>query len=84
MAIDIRCDWCDRHMATVSYKKAREYIQKNGEICKHCMKKVVAIEEFFEKKRERFMKRFDRMLEESKSQFSEEVKRLANVRDSDK
>lgn len=83
MSIEIKCDWCGRHMSTVSYQKAREYIQKHGEVCGHCTKKITALEAFFDKKRERFMRQFDRLLDTSKNEFSEEVKRLANVRDSD-
>lgn len=81
MSIEIKCEWCGKHMANVTYQKVREYIQKNGEICRGCQKRITLIEQFFDKKRERFMQAFDRLLGEAKDEFKEEVKRLANVRD---
>jgi hypothetical protein len=73
-----------RSMSWESYSKVREYVQKNGEVCKKCAKKINDIDVFFEKKRERFMQAFDRLLDKAKDEFKEEVQRLANVRDSDK
>jgi protein-arginine kinase activator protein McsA len=78
MSVDVRCELCNGKMATVSYSKVREYVQKNGEVCKKCANKINDIDIFFEKKRERFMQAFDRLLGKAKDEFSEEVKRLAS------
>ena len=78
MSIQINCEWCNKAITEVSYKNVREYVQKNGEVCKKCLKRVDQLDEFFNKKRERFMKRFDKLLGEAKTQFSQEVKRLSN------
>jgi hypothetical protein len=83
MAIDIRCEWCGRHMTTVSQNKVMEYLQQNGEVCGSCNKKVEVLDAFFLKKQERFMQQFNRLLDKAKDEFSEEVKRLASVKQSD-
>ena len=83
MSIEIKCEWCGRHIADVTYQKVREYVQKHGEVCGGCQKRVTLIEEFFEKKRERFMQKFNRLLDDAKEKLAEEIKRLANVRNSD-
>ena len=78
MAVDIRCELCDRKIATVSYTKVKEYIMANGEVCGACQRKQLALEEFFEKKRERFMQQFNRLLDKAKTDLSHEIKRLAS------
>ena len=82
MAIDIRCEWCNRRVATVSYKNVREFIQKNGEVCKKCTAQVEKLDAFFLKKQERFMQAFNKLLDKAKEDFAQEAKRLANARDS--
>jgi hypothetical protein len=68
-------------MATVSYKKVRDYIQQHGEICSSCLKKQNDLHEFYEKKRERFMQAFDRLLQKAETEFSKEVQRLAGEKE---
>jgi len=75
--IDILCELCNRRIATVTYAKVRDYIQQNGEICITCKKKSDQLEAMFEKKKERFIQQFDKLLEVSKFELSEEIKKLA-------
>ena len=79
MPIDLRCEFCNQHIATISYSKLRDYIQQNGEVCRQCIDKQIAVHEFWEKKRERFMQMYDKLVQKAEAELKKEIQRLAST-----
>jgi len=77
MPCDILCELCNRKIASVTYAKVKEYVIANGEVCTICQRKTEKLEAMFEKKKERFTQRFEKLLVEAKQELSEAIKELA-------
>ena len=81
MPVDLRCERCNKKIASVSYTKIREYVQKNGEICTPCLEKEQALKDFYTGRRKTFDRKMDQLivkaLDELRSHYAKEPEKDA-------
>ena len=76
MPVDLRCDRCGRKIASVSYEKIREYVQKNGETCQKCLKMEEGLKSFYLGRRKAFDKKMDQLIAHALSELTKKIEEL--------
>jgi len=77
MPVDLRCDRCNKKIASVPYAKIREYVQKNGETCTPCLEKEEALKNFYLGRRKSFDRRMDGLIEKALEELKKEIMKMA-------
>ena len=76
MPVDLKCDRCNTKIASVSYEKIREYVQKNGETCGKCLKLEEATKVFFEGMRKGYNRKMDQLIQKALSDLKAGIESL--------
>jgi protein-arginine kinase activator protein McsA len=76
MPVDLRCERCNKKIASVSYEKIREYVQKNGEVCGLCQKKEEQIRKFFEGMRNGYNRKMDQLIKKALDELTSKIAEL--------
>jgi protein-arginine kinase activator protein McsA len=78
MPVDLRCERCNKKIASVPYEKIREYVQSNGETCTPCLEKEQALRDFYLGRRKSFDRRMDKLIETALEELKQEITRMAS------
>ena len=81
MPVDLKCNRCNGIMGTFDYNKVRDYVQANGETCKHCLKREETLMKFFEHAKTGYVKQLDKIAEQAKLELAEKIRELADEPD---
>jgi len=84
MPLDLKCERCNSLIATVSYDKIREYVQKNGEICKNCLLMEKKLSDFYENKKAGYIASLEQIKAKAIDDLKHEMMRLSGVTDNSK
>ena len=76
MPVDLRCERCNKKIASVSYEKIREYVQKNGEVCGDCQKKEEQIKAFFMGMRKGYDRKMDQLIKKALDELTSKIAEL--------
>jgi protein-arginine kinase activator protein McsA len=76
MPVDLRCERCNKKIASVSYEKIREYVQKNGEVCSPCLKKEEQLKVFFTGMRNGYNQKMDQLIKKALDELTSKIAEL--------
>ena len=84
MPVDLRCDRCNKKIASVNYEKIREYVQKNGETCKTCLQAEEKLKVFFTGMKNTYNRKMDQLITKALDDLKNKIAQLSEVPEEEK
>lgn len=76
MPVDLRCDRCNKKIASVSYEKIREFVQTNGETCQKCLDMEEKLRTFYAGMRKSYDRKMDGLISKALEELASKIEEL--------
>ena len=78
MAVNFACDWCGKHMATVTRAQMKDYTQTHEDICKECVEKRELLKTRLEDFKTMWDKAFAKFKQNAEEDLAREIRQIAD------